>query len=128
MKQVLEQVLEQVQVHAIPAFTDNYIWMMHDGSNAVVVDPGDAEPVVKALAEMGLSLNAIVLTHLHYDHCWACRDWSSAGRCRSMGRFSMTMTGRRTRHFQSPAPFLLIALPIRLARATTSSSVISAQT
>jgi len=66
----MKHVLEQVHVHAIPAFTDNYIWMMHDDSNAVVVDPGDAEPVVKALVEMRLSLNAIVLTHLHYDHCW----------------------------------------------------------
>jgi hydroxyacylglutathione hydrolase len=62
--------MKDVHVHAIPAFADNYIWMMHDGSNAVVVDPGEAEPVVKTLAEMGLSLNAIVLTHLHYDHCW----------------------------------------------------------
>src|SRR5512147_163109 len=66
----MKQVLEQVRVHAIPAFTDNYIWMLHDGRNAVVVDPGDAGPVETALAEMGLSLNAIVLTHLHYDHCW----------------------------------------------------------
>ena len=66
----MKQVLEQVRVHAIPAFTDNYIWMMHDGRNAVVVDPGDAGPVETALAEMGLRLNAIVLTHLHYDHCW----------------------------------------------------------
>jgi hydroxyacylglutathione hydrolase len=59
-----------VHVHAIPAFSDNYIWMMHDGRNAVVVDPGAAEPVEATLAQMGLSLNAIVLTHLHYDHCW----------------------------------------------------------
>ena len=66
----MKQVLEQVCVHAIPAFTDNYIWMMHDGSNAVVVDPGDAGPVETTLAQMGLSLCAIVLTHLHYDHCW----------------------------------------------------------
>jgi hydroxyacylglutathione hydrolase len=62
--------MNEVQVHAIPAFTDNYIWMMHDGSEAVVVDPGESEPVVKALAEMRLSLSAIVLTHLHFDHCW----------------------------------------------------------
>lgn len=62
--------MKDVHVHAIPAFTDNYIWMLHDGSNAVVVDPGEAEPVEKALAEMGLSLRAIVLTHLHYDHTW----------------------------------------------------------
>jgi len=66
----MKQVLEQVRVHAIPAFTDNYIWMMHDGSNAVVVDPGDAGPVETTLAGMGLRLCAIVLTHLHYDHCW----------------------------------------------------------
>ena len=44
----MKQVLEQVRVHAIPAFTDNYIWMMHDGRNAVVVDPGDAGPVETA--------------------------------------------------------------------------------
>jgi hydroxyacylglutathione hydrolase len=66
----MKQVLEQVRVHAIPAFTDNYIWMMHDGRNAVVVDPGDAGPVEKTLAEMGLGLRGIVLTHLHYDHYW----------------------------------------------------------
>ena len=66
----MKQELEQLHVHAIPAFTDNYIWMMHDGSNAVVVDPGEAEPVERTLAQMGLSLCAIVLTHLHYDHCW----------------------------------------------------------
>ena len=48
----MKQVLEQVRVHAIPAFTDNYIWMMHDGRNAVVVDPGAAEPVEATLAQM----------------------------------------------------------------------------
>jgi len=66
----MKQVLEQVRVHAIPAFTDNYIWMIHDGRSAVVIDPGDAGPVEATLAEMGLRLSAIVLTHLHYDHCW----------------------------------------------------------
>ena len=34
---------------ALPAFTDNYIWMLHDGQRAVVVDPGDAAPVQAAL-------------------------------------------------------------------------------
>jgi hydroxyacylglutathione hydrolase len=62
--------MKQLQVHAIPALKDNYIWMMHDGCNAIVVDPGEAQPVEKTLAQMGLSLCAIVLTHLHYDHCW----------------------------------------------------------
>lgn len=53
---------------ALPAFADNYIWMMHDGERAVVVDPGDAAPVVQALARLGLALDAILLTHHHADH------------------------------------------------------------
>jgi len=61
--------MKQLHVHAIPAFSDNYIWMLHDGSSAAVLDPGEAVPVERALAEMGLNLTAIVLTHLHYDHC-----------------------------------------------------------
>ena len=62
--------MKQLHVHAIPAFTDNYVWLIHDGTNAAVIDPGEAKPVEATLAQMGLSLSAIVLTHLHYDHCW----------------------------------------------------------
>ena len=53
---------------ALPAFTDNYIWMLHDGHHAVVVDPGDAAPVVAALEAQGLELAAILVTHHHPDH------------------------------------------------------------
>ena len=53
---------------ALPAFTDNYIWMLHDGRDAVVVDPGDALPVVAALAAQQLTLAAILVTHHHADH------------------------------------------------------------
>jgi hydroxyacylglutathione hydrolase len=52
----------------LPAFKDNYIWLIHDGVRAAVVDPGDAEPVLAALAEHGLQLSAILLTHHHDDH------------------------------------------------------------
>ena len=52
----------------LPAFTDNYIWMLHDGARAVVVDPGDAAPVHQALDESGLELAAILVTHHHADH------------------------------------------------------------
>lgn len=53
---------------ALPAFDDNYIWMLTapDGST-IVVDPGDAGPVLRAHAE-GLALNAILVTHHHADH------------------------------------------------------------
>ncbi|WP_028311012.1 hydroxyacylglutathione hydrolase [Derxia gummosa] len=55
-------------VHALPAFADNYLWLIEDGSRAAVVDPGDAEVVRHALAERGLALAAILLTHHHADH------------------------------------------------------------
>jgi hydroxyacylglutathione hydrolase len=53
---------------ALPAFADNYIWMLHDGTRAVVVDPGDAAPVARALDERGLALAGILVTHHHADH------------------------------------------------------------
>lgn len=53
----------------LPALADNYIWLMHDDDgNAVVVDPGDATVVERALAARQLRLRAILLTHHHPDH------------------------------------------------------------
>ena len=52
----------------IPAFVDNYFWLLVAGRQAAVVDPGDAAPVRRALAERGLSLAAILVTHHHLDH------------------------------------------------------------
>lgn len=52
----------------IPAFTDNYIWMMHDGHRAVVVDPGDASAVTQTLDSLNLELESILVTHHHADH------------------------------------------------------------
>ena len=53
---------------ALPAFTDNYIWMLDDGTSAVVVDPGEAAPVQAALDARRLALAAILVTHHHGDH------------------------------------------------------------
>mgnify|MGYP002144212907 CR=1 FL=1 len=52
----------------LPAFSDNYLWLWHDGQSAVVVDPGDAGPVREALLQHQLSLVAILVTHHHADH------------------------------------------------------------
>ena len=60
--------MDSIRIHPIPAFRDNYIWLLHDGMHALVVDPGVAAPVISTLAELKLELSAIVLTHLHYDH------------------------------------------------------------
>jgi hydroxyacylglutathione hydrolase len=52
----------------IPAFSDNYIWLLHDEHQALVVDPGDAQPVLEALHRLGLKLDVILVTHHHPDH------------------------------------------------------------
>ncbi|GAB3553098.1 hydroxyacylglutathione hydrolase [Noviherbaspirillum agri] len=57
-----------LKVLAVPAFQDNYLWLIHDGVHAAVVDPGDASPVLDALKAHRLSLSAILLTHHHADH------------------------------------------------------------
>jgi glyoxylase-like metal-dependent hydrolase (beta-lactamase superfamily II) len=56
---------------ALPAFTDNYIWMIHDGTRAVVVDPGESAPVMAALDAAGLTLAAILMTLRHVNHVGA---------------------------------------------------------
>jgi len=53
---------------ALPAFQDNYLWLLHDGQRALVVDPGDAQPVLEYLRATGLQLEAILVTHHHADH------------------------------------------------------------
>ena len=57
-----------IGVLAVPAFNDNYLWLIHDGRHAVAVDPGDAAPVLAALTANQLTLSAILLTHHHADH------------------------------------------------------------
>ncbi len=57
-----------MELIALPAFADNYIWMLHDGRAALVVDPGDAQPVFDVLQRSGLQLQAILVTHHHADH------------------------------------------------------------
>lgn len=53
---------------AIPAFSDNYFWLLHDGRDALVVDPGQATPVLDRLHELQLTLKTILVTHHHADH------------------------------------------------------------
>jgi hydroxyacylglutathione hydrolase len=57
-----------LRLEPVPAFDDNYLWLAHDGRQAVVVDPGDAIPVIAALQRLNLQLTAILLTHHHADH------------------------------------------------------------
>jgi len=59
-----------ITINPIRAFADNYIWAIgsQNSNQIVVVDPGDATPVLKYINEQALSLTAILITHHHYDH------------------------------------------------------------
>ncbi|XHF33341.1 hydroxyacylglutathione hydrolase [Pseudomonas chlororaphis] len=60
-----------IQISALPAFTDNYIWLLQDHATqrCAVVDPGDAAPVQAWLdAHPGWVLGDILITHHHHDH------------------------------------------------------------
>ena len=57
-----------MQTLTIPAFNDNYIWLISDGEIAAVVDPGDPAPVLKNLESKNLKLKYILITHHHMDH------------------------------------------------------------
>ena len=54
----------------LPAFADNYIWTLRDGAAGapVVVDPGDAAPVLAWAEALGVAPAALLLTHHHPDH------------------------------------------------------------
>ncbi|PRH32346.1 hydroxyacylglutathione hydrolase [Burkholderia gladioli] len=60
--------MNELEYVPVPAFEDNYIWLVSDGSDAVAVDPGDAAPVRRYLEARGWRLAAILLTHHHADH------------------------------------------------------------
>lgn len=69
-------------VLAIPAFADNYIWMLRDAAGAaVVVDPGEAAPVQRALDRLGCSLSAVLLTHHHADHIGGAAELAATHGC-----------------------------------------------
>ncbi len=57
-----------MRLTALPAFDDNYIWMLIDAAGAaIIVDPGEAAPVLAAI-DQGLQPHAVLLTHHHNDH------------------------------------------------------------
>ncbi|MFL0799352.1 MAG: hydroxyacylglutathione hydrolase [Agarilytica sp.] len=59
-----------LKVHAVPTFTDNYVWIIQapDSSEVCVIDPGDAGPVIAYLKQQKLELVRIFITHSHFDH------------------------------------------------------------
>lgn len=82
-----------VEVSCIPAFRDNYIWLLRRGAAAVVVDPGDARPVLDVLERDGLSLEAILVTHHHADHQGGVADLLAYHSAEVFGPATESITG-----------------------------------
>jgi hydroxyacylglutathione hydrolase len=82
-----------MQVFAVPAFNDNYIWVLARGRFAAVVDPGDAAPVEAFLAGNSLTLGAILATHHHGDHVGGLVALKAHWKCPAFGPASEDISG-----------------------------------
>jgi hydroxyacylglutathione hydrolase len=63
-----------MNLEPIPAFEDNYIWAVHDGHYALLVDPGESAPILSWLERLRMKPAAILITHHHNDHCGGLGD------------------------------------------------------
>jgi hydroxyacylglutathione hydrolase len=76
-----------IEIVCIPALSDNYIWMLHDpdSGETVVVDPGEADPVLAAANARGWTIDQIWLTHWHGDHIGGVPALKAASGCAVTG-------------------------------------------
>jgi len=62
--------MSTLDIVAVPAFADNYLWLVHESASGetAVVDPGDPAPVMAEAARRGWRITKILNTHWHPDH------------------------------------------------------------
>lgn len=66
----MELLIKNIDIHAIPFFQDNYAWTLVNPAtrDTIIIDPGDAKPILTFLNEQQLVLSGILITHHHFDH------------------------------------------------------------
>ena len=81
--------MAKLDIHRIPALTDNYLWLVREPESGfvAVVDPAEAEPVQAKLDELGWHLTHILNTHHHADH--------TGGNLALKERWGVTIVGPR---------------------------------
>jgi hydroxyacylglutathione hydrolase len=85
-----------MEIVPVPAFTDNYIWLVHDADSGetAVVDPGDAGPALAEAERRGWSIDQVWNTHWHGDHTGGNRAVKQATGARISGPAGETIPGR----------------------------------
>src|SRR5436190_14093048 len=101
-------------IHAVPAFKDNYIWMLEEGGEAVAVDPGDDAPVEAFLRDRGLKLAAVLATHHHADHVGGLPALAQRWKCPTFGP-AREVAADLDRRLEEGERFVVPALGIELA-------------
>lgn len=87
--------MPEITITAIPAFADNYIWLIStSGNHCAIVDPGDASPVAQVLKQNGLELDYILLTHHHADHIGGVAELVSAFGAKVFGPHDRRIPGQ----------------------------------
>jgi len=91
--------VSKLKVTPVPAFSDNYLWLVHapaDPQQVVVVDPGDADAIDQALRQQQLQLAAIMVTHHHADHVGGVKQLQQEHSVPVYGPANETIPGERT--------------------------------
>lgn len=73
------------EIHALRAFSDNYIWTLIKDDEVTVVDPGDGQVVTEFLIKQNLSLSNILITHHHFDHTGGIKKLAEIYNCKIFG-------------------------------------------
>jgi hydroxyacylglutathione hydrolase len=85
-----------MEIVAVPAFSDNYIWLVHDeeSGETAVVDPGDAAPPLAEAERRGWTISQVWNTHWHPDHTGGNLAVKQPTRARISGPQRETIPGR----------------------------------
>ena len=85
-----------LEIVAVPAFSDNYIWLVHDAASGetAVVDPGDAAPALAEAKLRGWTVTQVWNTHHHWDHSGGNVAMKEATGCSVSGPAAETIPGR----------------------------------
>ena len=70
-----------LEIVRVPVLSDNYSWLVHDGASGetMVVDPGEAGPVLAAAETRGWTIGAVWITHWHPDHTGGAAEIKATG-------------------------------------------------